>query len=135
MRKNLFPVLFILLSIGIGACSSTSIKTDDKTKTNFYWVGVYTGLIPSADGTGINVQITLRSGEGYTIVYNYVDKPGIFTESGTFNWDKAGKIITLNNTTFPPYYRVGGNYLLQLDMKGKKITGKLADQYVLKKKD
>jgi len=134
MIKNLFTILFILLSIVIGACSSTAGKTADNSKTGLNWVGVYAGVIPSAEGSGINVQITLRAGQGYTIVYNYVDKPGIFTESGTFNWDKVGKVITLNNTTFPPYYRVSENYLLQLDMNGKKITGNLADQYVLKKK-
>jgi len=132
MRKTLF-VLIILLSIGIDACSSTAAKTAGNSKTGLDWAGVYAGLIPSAEGEGINVQITLRADESYTIAYNYVGKPGNFTESGTFNWDVTGNIITFKNTTFPPYYRVGENHLLQLDTKGKKIKSNFADQYILKK--
>jgi Uncharacterized lipoprotein NlpE involved in copper resistance len=130
MKKIIYV---ILLSIGIGACSSTAAKTVDNSKISLDWKGNYAGLIPAADGSGINVQITLRADESFTIVYNYVDRQNIATESGTFSWDKAGNIITLKNTAFPPYYRVGENHLLQLDMKGKKITGNFADQYVLKK--
>jgi len=132
MRK-LLCVLIIFLLIGIGACLSTKAKTVDNSRTSVDWAGNYAGLTPAADGPGINVQITLRADESYTIVYNYVDRQGIATESGTFSWNEAGSIITLKNTTFPPYYMVGENHLLQLDMKGKKIKGSLADHYVLKK--
>jgi uncharacterized lipoprotein NlpE involved in copper resistance len=132
MRKPL--LLIILLSIGLGACSSTTpAKMVDNSKTGLDWAGVYAGTIPAADGPGINVQITLRSDESYSIVYNYIDRQNNATETGTFSWDKAGSIITLKNTTFPPYYKVGENNLLQLDMKGKIITGNNADLYVLKK--
>jgi copper homeostasis protein (lipoprotein) len=132
MKKPLLAII-ILLSIWITACLSTGAKTAHNSKNSLDWAGIYAGSIPSADGSGINAQITLRSDESYTISYNYVDKPGVFTESGTFNWDEAGKIITLKHTTFPPYYKVGENHLLQLDMKGKVIKGILADQYMLKK--
>jgi len=132
MKKTLFG-LIILLSIGIAACSSTAAKTAHNSKNSLDWAGVYSGMIPAADGPGINVQITLRADESYTIAYNYIDKPGTFTESGTFNWDETGNIITFKHTTFPPYYKVGENHLLQLDMKGKKIKGNFADLYILKK--
>jgi len=132
MRKPLF--IIILLSIWLGACLSTNqAKTVDNSRTSLDWAGVYAGTIPAADAPGINVQITLRSDESYSLVYNYIDRQNIATENGTFNWDKAGSTITLKNTIFPPYYRVGENHLLQLDMKGKIITGKLADLYILKK--
>ena len=133
MRKTLFVIFIILFSIGIGACSSTAAKTVDNSRINLDWAGVYAGLIPAADCPGINVQITLRADESYTIVYNYVDRQSTATESGTFSWDEAGNTIILKHTTFPPYYRVSENHLLQLDMKGKKITGSFADLYVLKK--
>jgi len=134
MKKNNLTIFVLILSIGMAACSSTAATTTDNSKTGLDWAGVYAGLIPAADGEGINVQITLRSDESYTISYNYVDKPGVFTESGTFGWDNAGNIITLKNTTFPPYYKVSENQLLQLDAKGKVIKSKFADQYILKKK-
>jgi len=133
MNKNLY-IAIILFSIGIGACSSTSpAKNVHNSKISLDWKGTYAGILPAADSPGINVQITLRADQSFTIVYNYIDKQGIATESGTFSWDEAGNIITLKHTTFPPYYRVGENHLLQLDLKGKKITGNLADQYMLKK--
>jgi copper homeostasis protein (lipoprotein) len=132
MRKPL--LIIILLSISLGACSSTNpAKTVDNSRTSLDWAGVYAGTIPAADGPGINVQITLRPDESYSLVYNYVDKPNNAAETGTFSWNEAGNTITLKNTTFPPYYRVGENHLLQLDMKGNVIKGKLADLYILKK--
>ena len=132
MRKPLF--IIILLSISLGAClSTTPAKTADNSRTSLDWAGVYAGTIPAADGPGINVQITLRADESYSLVYNYVEKQNNATENGTFSWNEAGSTITLKNTTFPPYYRVGENHLLLLDMKGNVIRGKLADMYVLKK--
>jgi uncharacterized lipoprotein NlpE involved in copper resistance len=132
MRKPIF--LIILLSISLGACSSTTpAKTADNSRTSLDWAGVYAGTIPAADGPGINVQITLRVDGSYSLVYNYIDRQNNATETGTFSWDEAGNTITLKNTTFPPYYRVGENQLLQLDMKGNIIKGNSADIYVLKK--
>jgi len=132
MKNPLF--LIILLSISLGACSSTgSAKTADNSRTSLDWAGVYAGTIPAADGPGINVQITLRADESYSLVYNYVERQNNASENGTFSWNEAGNTITLKNTTFPPYYRVGEKHLLQLDMKGNVIKGKLADLYVLKK--
>jgi len=132
MRKPLF--IIILLSIMLGACSSTGpAKTVDNSRTSLDWAGVYAGTTPAADGPGINVQITLRADESYSIVYNYVDRQNTATETGTFSWNEAGNTIILKNTTFPPYYRVGENHLLQLDMQGNVIKGKLADLYILKK--
>jgi hypothetical protein len=57
----------------------------------------------------------------------------VFTGSGTFKWDNDGGVIILDTADFPPYYRVGENKLIQLDMQGKIITGSLAENYVLKK--
>ncbi len=132
MRKPI--LIIILLSIGLSACSSTApAKTADNSRTGLDWDGVYAGTIPAADGPGINVQITLRADESYSLVYNYVDRQNNAAENGTFSWNEAGNIITLKNTTFPPYYRVGENKLLQLDMTGNIIKGISADLYVLKK--
>ncbi|MDR0303078.1 MAG: copper resistance protein NlpE [Treponema sp.] len=130
MRKNLCTVFMVLLLIGMSACSTTA----NNARTSLDWEGSYMGIIPAADGPGINVQITLRADQSFTIVYNHIDRQGIATESGIFSWNENGSVITLKHTTFPPFYMVGENHLLQLDMKGKRITGKLADQYVLRKR-
>ncbi|MDR0379793.1 MAG: copper resistance protein NlpE, partial [Candidatus Accumulibacter sp.] len=51
--------------------------------------------------------------------------------SGTFRWDKGRNVIALDAENFPPYYRVGEDRLIQMDMEGNPITGDLADNYVL----
>ena len=67
------------------------------------------------------------------MTWQYIDKSSeIFTEKGSFAWNKAGDTITLDVEDWPPYYFVGRRHVIQLDMSGKKITGPLADQYILK---
>jgi uncharacterized lipoprotein NlpE involved in copper resistance len=138
MKKNraYFCALIILTAIAVCACvSAQPMMMADNSRTSLDWAGNYIGRIPSASGTGINVQITLRNDETFTIVYSYVDRQSIMTGSGTFTWNEAGNIITFNRTDFPPHYRVGEGHLLQLDLSGRIITGNLADQYVLRKID
>jgi len=103
------------------------------------WAGAYTGTIPAADAAGINVRITLTQDGNYTLAYEYLGKEGEpFKSSGTFTWNDAGSIITLDNldkNAFPVYYQVGENTLTQLDLEGNKITGELADKYILRKEN
>jgi uncharacterized lipoprotein NlpE involved in copper resistance len=96
--------------------------------------GVYTGTIPSASGPGIDVRLKFNDDQNFELNYKYPDRPGSpFNWTGSFKWDDEGEIITLNITDAPPHYRVVPNRLIQLDMNGKRISGKLADSYVLKK--
>jgi uncharacterized lipoprotein NlpE involved in copper resistance len=70
----------------------------------------------------------------FLLSYSYVDRPGSnFSHEGSFKWNNAGNIITLDVKDWPPFYLVGENRLTQLDMKGKVITGGMAENYVLKK--
>jgi uncharacterized lipoprotein NlpE involved in copper resistance len=98
------------------------------------WAGVYRGAIPAASGSGINVEIILSNDGTYSISYQYIDHDEeVFTENGTFQWNDAGSAIVLDVKDMPPHYQVGENILIQLDMAGEKITGALADNYILKK--
>jgi uncharacterized lipoprotein NlpE involved in copper resistance len=133
VRKNTFFIIAaVLLIAGITACESSPPPVNN-AKDKVDWAGQYTGIIPAADSPGINVQITLRADNTFTIVYNYVDRHGLASASGTFSWDDGGNVINLKVADFPPYYRVGRDQLTQLDLQGKKITGKLADHYILRK--
>jgi uncharacterized lipoprotein NlpE involved in copper resistance len=98
------------------------------------WQGTYTGVTPCADCEGIKVQITL-SDSTYQASYLYIghEEDGATQISGKFSWDSTDGAIILENTVFPPYYKVGENRLIQLDMEGNPITGELADMYVLTK--
>jgi uncharacterized lipoprotein NlpE involved in copper resistance len=126
-NRHLLLILVTLLLIGFTSCATMGAK--DKID----WQGKYSGRIPAADGPGIEVQITLNADSTFTIVYDYIDSEGYDTGTGTFSWDKKGNIIHLTDTVFPPYYEVGKEYLLQLDLKGKKIKGDLANFYYLRK--
>jgi len=136
-KKELFccAVIVLLLTIGLGACQS--VDSAHNSRNSLDWQGVYTGVIPAADTSGIDVRITLNPDQTYELRYEYLDRANsVFTGKGKFEWDKAGNVIildTLDGKSFPPYYGVGENILIQLDMKGKKITGNLANNYVLKK--
>jgi heat shock protein HslJ len=54
------------------------------------------------------------------------------TSSGTFTWDASGANIQLSGEE-PGKFKVGENQLMQLDQDGNRITGELADKYVLNK--
>ncbi|QQO08539.1 copper resistance protein NlpE [Breznakiella homolactica] len=139
MKKNIAVVPIVLLGVMLGACASQSPDTHT-SRDSLDWAGVYTGTIPAASGPGINVTLTLISGNNsdfrYTLRYEYIGEPnGVFTADGTFAWNKAGNTITLDTAPkdFPAQYQVGENKLIQLDMRGKQITGDLADMYILTK--
>ncbi|MNT94835.1 putative lipoprotein NlpE involved in copper resistance [compost metagenome] len=58
----------------------------------------------------------------------------VFEETGDFKWDKTGSIVILEGLKDrSSQFFVGENTLTQLDMDGKRITGNLAEDYVLKK--
>jgi len=131
-------LVFILMAIaifGLGSCASSKGPVDiHNSRISVDWAGVYTGTIPSASGSGINVRLKLNQNDTFELNYEYLDKPeNLFTWSGSFKWDNNGEVITLDNVDAPHYYKVAENKLIQLDMKGKPITGKLADNYVLTK--
>jgi len=136
MINKIFCVLTVAaLALGLCACASNQPIDAGRDSENIPdWAGVYSGVIPSASGSGINVTITLRNDLTCDVQYQYIDRPeGDFTFTGTFKWNEAGNVITMEDTDIPPHYQIGENRLIQLDMEGNPITGMLADNYVLKK--
>ncbi|GHV54812.1 hypothetical protein AGMMS49579_16130 [Spirochaetia bacterium] len=136
MRKKFLVFVAALSFFGLGACVSAgkAIDAAHNSRNSVNWDGVYRGVIPAADGPGINVEITLGLDGTYSMSYEYIDRfDASYTVEGTFQWNDAGSAITLDVKDMPPHYQVGENILIQLDMAGKKITGALADNYILKK--
>ena len=114
----------------------TAIETYHNSRNSLTWWGVYEGTIPSASGGGINVRITLNRDYTFEISYEYLGRDnGPFTAIGTFRWDDAGRIVTLEGRDgspfrYPPHYQVGEMFLRQLDVYGNPIEG---ERYVLQK--
>lgn len=103
------------------------------------WPGIYLGFIPCADCIGINTTLALNKNNSYVLVTQYVKKSDReFVEKGRYTWDKDSQKITLipkNGSGQSQQYSVGENTLTQLDSKGMFISGKLAQKYVLHRKD
>ena len=129
-------VLLLLCSCGSknSGAKNEAIDAAHNSRNSLNWAGVYKGQIPAADAPGIDVVFTLNEDGTYEVIYHYVDRgDNSFIFAGNFEWDDAGRVIILDSGELPPYYTVGENMLIQMDMSGQEITGELAENYVLRK--
>jgi uncharacterized lipoprotein NlpE involved in copper resistance len=112
-----------------------SLTSQHTSSNSLDWDGTYLGVLPCADCKGIATEITLTKELTYSMKTSYLGKGDTAAViKGNFTWNAAGNTITLSGLSFrPSQYFVGENNLTQLDMAGKKITGSLADKYLLKK--
>ena len=119
MRKSLLLTALIWLS----ACSPQQEPL----------CGVYQGILPAADGPGIETTLTFRDDNSVTQRLVYIgQKDGIFIDKGTFAADDGVVAIMLPGDA-PVYYRQETGRLRRLDMDMQPIEGALADSYLLKK--
>lgn len=135
-----WPLGSLLIAIiGFGACQSTRstsdeqpVATGDNSRTSLDWAGTYQGVLPCADCPGISTTIMLKENGTYTLSTRYLERgDSVFRESGTFSWNDAGGEISLGEDNRK--LLVGENRLFQLDLDGNRITGDLAEHYVLDK--
>jgi uncharacterized lipoprotein NlpE involved in copper resistance len=127
-----YMLVTIFLITGLFSCASNKAPDIHTPEISLSWPGTYKGIIPAADCPGIDVQIALNYDGTYALWYRYIDRAdSSFYREGSFTWDKKGRVVILNIKDFPPYYMAAENRLIQLDMKGKEITGALADHYIL----
>ena len=122
---------------------STATMTDTATMQNAHtsqnsldWNGLYKGVLPCADCEGIESNIMLNADNTYLIQTKYLGKGETkpTERTGTFTWNAEGNTVLFSGMeNAPNQYFVAENKLIQLDMAGKKIEGKLAEKYVLAK--
>lgn len=121
----------------VPAVPDTSIiPVGDNSRTSLDWEGTYLGMMPCADCEGIATTITLYKNMSYTMFTRYIGKKGSPVQEyrGRFSWNESGGNITLEGVPAGAnQYQVGENKLTKLDMKGRRITGGLAGNYVLAK--
>jgi len=148
MKKIVSILSIICLFFALNACKlggkkrtdagvEVKVAIGDNSRASVDWDGTYFGIVPCADCPGIETRITLNKDETYHISWKYQDRDDkVFQNSGKFQWDDDGGIIILEDMDkdkFPDRYRVGENRLFQLDKDGNKITGDLAQNYILSK--
>ena len=106
--KNIFFWFSLVLTIitGLSSCQTTKAINAEPKSNDQNWTGVYTGIIPSASGMGIDVRITLNSDNTFELRYQYVGKDDdTFIRIGTFTLNETGDLITLNSENTSRYYR------------------------------
>lgn len=138
-------LLLILLSLMLSGCvqkeqqvktETSEVPTDSHTSQNSLdWSGSYTGVLPCASCEGIETTLVLNTDGSYalSLIYLVESEPNTLDTQGSFSWNEAGNTIALENEEAPNKYFVGENYIAKLDSNGERITGDLADMYILKK--
>lgn len=133
-------VLFLIVVLVVFSCKSTkkaqsneTKTTSDNSMTSVDLYGTYQGILPCADCKGIKTQIVLHKDLSYVLETQYlgVDEK-TFKSKGTFKWDENGGKITLDSAN-KQIYQVGENRIFHLSNEGNRITGDLADKYILEK--
>jgi len=109
--------------------------TADNSKTSVDWAGTYEGTLPCADCEGIKTIITLNQDDTFVINSEYIGKNNKSEDKGNISWtDDGNKISFTSKDGQTTLFQVAENKLIQLDQEGNKITGSMADLYVLAKK-
>lgn len=136
MKPFHFPLSVLLFALAVLACKTapkSAISRPDSSRESLDWPGTYRGTTPCADCEGIETVLTLLPDRAYTLQRRYRGKETDFREArGTFDWSADGSKITLPGDD-GALFLVGENRLFQLDRAGQRITGSLADRYVLTK--
>ncbi|RZJ28311.1 MAG: META domain-containing protein, partial [Flavobacterium sp.] len=149
MKKQM---LFLILGISMVNCQNQKAENPplapteviapaevvNKTPTatnSLNYLGTYKGTLPCADCSGVETSLELTEDFNYTLTTKYKGKSDKPVETkGTFRWSNDETSIVLENIkNAPNRFLVADNSLTQLDMSGKKIEGKLASNYILKK--
>ena len=145
----LFLVLIITIAIFLAfwiTGREELIPVDDAPPQEFYndqhnarnaldYAGTYNGILPCADCEGILtiIELTYEGTYQKNVIYLGKGEEEVYESHGNFVWSEDGNKITLQGTEWANKYFVSENYLVQLDNDGNKITGDLADKYILRK--
>ncbi len=145
MNRNFLLLMLMVAVTGFISCNRTTNMTDssepasigDNSRNAIDWEGTYRGTIPCADCEGIETEISLTYEETYVIKTKYLGKDSqVFISEGRFEWNELGSSIALDSKSAhaePLKFLVGENRLFQLDVQGNRITGPLAEHYILEK--
>ncbi len=118
----LFKFLLATLALFTTACQQPS--------TTF--CGTFEGVLPAADGAGIDTKISFHPNGSFSKTLIYQSAPDqIFKESGTFK-KEDGDILALSSANgYMSYYLIETGQIRQLSFGKSVIEGPLSENYVL----
>lgn len=95
--------------------------------------GTYGGTIPAADCPGIDVTVEIGRDGTFRMVYDYVDRDGVFESAGRYEL-RGNRLIAVGDGSDTTIFRMEGDRLRMLDSRGEAITGPLEDMFILEKR-
>ncbi len=136
MRPHLSAILTLSICLVASGCASPAagpLHAMHAPRGATDWAGVYRGVLPCADCRGIETTVTLKPDGAYSSETRYLGKPGqTSSRQGTVQWDSTGSVITLSGDE-PARFGVENDRLVRLALDGSRMTGALAERYVLTK--
>jgi uncharacterized lipoprotein NlpE involved in copper resistance len=141
--QTLKQILTFFLFIAIfQVCYPVFAETTDNdahhAQNSLDWPGIYLGFVPCDDCKGIKTTLALNNNNSYLLITQYVGKSEReFVEKGKFTSDDKDNtvVLTSKDNSVTRNYLVAENQLIQLDNMGNRISGNLADRYILRRKD
>ncbi|CAE6494749.1 hypothetical protein NMYAN_130098 [Nitrosomonas nitrosa] len=142
MRRQITAITFATIAFFLYGCDAEvptpvahQAASGHVSANSLDWQGRYSGVLPCADCPGIVTLLTLDLDQSYRLSKYYLGKDDkLFEQRGVFIWEENGNVIHLQNSPDgPDRYQVGENILFQLDKQGKRISGDLAEHYILHK--
>lgn len=138
MKVFIYSLIICLFAASCTTNQKTTqtVSNEHNSENSLDWDGIYRGVLPCADCEGLLTTVYLQKDLSFTIKYNYLGKPaGNFEQKGKFKWNTQGSQIVLqpNDNSSPTIFSVGEGIITQLDQEGNKITGDLANNFILSK--
>ena len=133
MNKSISLVI-IALGLLLGACSQQKAGKSEITKK--VQGKTYNGIIPCADCEGILYEVTFNKDHTYEASSVYIGESNRpFVDNGTWKVKKDTLLALQVDSTVDKTLAVEDSSLVMLDKNGKRVTGALADHYVLDQVD
>jgi len=133
-KQSLAVLLFSAVFSGfVGAAETDDTHHAQNTQE---WPGVYNGFLPCDDCKGIKTTLALNNNGTYILMTQFVGKsPRDFVEKGKFAWnaDSNTLVLTSRDGSTKHEYGVDENNLVKLDDNGNRVSGKLAERYILRR--
>ncbi|MEY3788243.1 MAG: hypothetical protein RLZ75_2450 [Pseudomonadota bacterium] len=135
---SLFIMFFSVVSPVYAEIADTTDHASHHEQNSLDWPGMYHGFLPCDDCNGVKTTLGLNKNNTYILITQYIGKSEReIVEKGKFMAGSAANTLELTprNSSITRYYFVDKDILIQLDDKGNRIAGKLADRYVLRRTD
>lgn len=130
MRIVSYLLIFAISAFVQVGCinKKTTTNIDELSSANL--IGAYKGDLPCVDCDAISTVLHLDRDHSYRLTYMYQGKSNdAFVKEGSWKINK--NFLVLNGVDYK--YKIGPDFLVQLDLSGQVITGDLAQSYQLEK--